>query len=122
MEPLQGDKLRIIWEMYESYIPIDRWILILREAIEAHMENGNEGWNSTPLLQNSQHDLLSLRVASIMGKSPDAARPHSLLRRSGNKLRTDDKFIRKFEIPGFSIRTILRRTRHDTTTAHSPYP
>ncbi len=77
-KPLSGDKLRNIAEMYESYVPRDRWPVQLVEALK---RPHTEIEDNMHVPANSQYDAQAIRVGALLGASGGAARVHTYLRR-----------------------------------------
>lgn len=115
-KPLEGDKLRNIWEMYESYIPRERWIKVLEDSVDSIASSENYNGMNIRVPQNAENDAQALRIGAILCSSPAAARAHCLLRRNGGAPISDDQVLQKLAVPDFAVRTMPRRKRQQVRT------
>lgn len=111
---ITGDKLRNITEMYDSYVPRDRWPRQLVEALHARRGGTDTvGIERPHIPANSQHDAQAIRVGHLIDTQEGAARSHSYLRRVDGASRMPDEQLAEIlrKAPDSGVRTMPRRKR-----------
>lgn len=109
---LKGEKLSNLQEMYENYIPKDRWITQLLNTLP---QPSDGSIINAVISQHQKFESKSLRVGQLVGSPSASAQVHSILRRTGDSgTQTGDAAIVKKldESPNIGIRTMPRRRRN----------
>lgn len=110
-KPLSGTKLQNILEMFESYIPRNRWASqILSQSPTP------EGIQENPISlvpRNSEFDAQAIRVGAALSGEDGAARARSFLSRSQRSSSLDDEEVISVlqKNPSLGVRTLSTRKR-----------